>query len=213
MKLRSALPQLSARPSRLQPYRWLGPGVGWLLVLLWNWRLGLALLLAAATVLAHFWATLPEGRLLWQRLRTRLAQVWGLAWVRSVGLGAAVLLGSYTAFSVWQENPHHWEAIAGIGQELALLGVLSLLAVDLWQRRQWQQQQTLERCWEQLQAPSPQKRLLAVRTLQTLVHPGDPETARLALEMVQLGLEREESGIVRGAMLEAVQMWRQGKIF
>jgi len=190
---------------------WAGMGLGWSLVMLWNWRLGTALALAGATVLGQYWLTLPESGQVWQQFLKRGQQLLALAWVRSLGMGAVVLVSSYTVLSIWNENPHHWEAVAGIGQGLALLGVLGLLVVDVTQRRQMRYQADLEQCWESLQAATTQKRLLAVRRLQTLIPPGwgDPEAVKLAVEMVQLGLEREESAIVREAMLEALQMWRQ----
>ncbi|GAB4217735.1 MAG: hypothetical protein OHK0012_23350 [Synechococcales cyanobacterium] len=197
------------RIDQRQLWTWAGLAMGWLLVLLWNWQLALALLLGAGAALARTVLTSPMGGTYWLHVQRLYQQVFSQEWVRTVLLGAGVLLATFTVLSIWSESDHHWATVSSIGQSLALLGVLSVLSIDIWQRRQQDYQRHCDHWLETLRAAEPQKRLLAVRRLQGLVCPyRDPEGLKLAMDMVQLGLEREDSALVREAMLEALHSWR-----
>ncbi|MCF2971429.1 hypothetical protein L1047_09510 [Synechococcus sp. Nb3U1] len=172
----------------------------------WNWRLGLSLLVGSLVMLGLYALRGRELIRRWQEL-----QAWFRRGDRSllvaIGSGAAATLGTYTLVSIWAEANQRWLATGAILQGLATLGLLAVLLWEWLNRRQERQRSQLERDLSDIASPDSFKRLVGVRRLQSLMPQLDADQTRLAVDYLRLALDQETVAIVREALLEALQGW------
>lgn len=191
--------------------RWMllvGSSVLLLILMLWQWRLGLAVLVGSALMLVVYGLQLPDrwGRWLWlkQWLTTS-----NRPFLISVGAGLAGTLGTYTVASIWAESDQRWLATGAILQGLATLTILGLLLWEWVNRRQDRQNTQFDHHLADVASPDSFKRLVGVRRLQRVITQSQisPDQIRLAMDYLRLALDQESVPVVREAMLEALQGW------
>ncbi len=172
----------------------------------WNWRLSLSLLVGSAVMVGSYALRSRDLSQRWQEL-----QAWFRRGDRSlllaVAFGAVATLSTYLLVSIWAESQQRWLATGAILQGLVTLGVLLLLLLEGLNRRQERQRSQFERDLSDIASPDSFKRLLGVRRLQQLMPQLDAEQTRLAVDYLRLALDQETVGIVREALLEALQGW------
>ncbi len=177
------------------------------ILLLWQWRLGLAVLVGSATLLVSYSLTMPGGRQRWLRWRERVLSLNQPLALAAVG-GSLATLGTYVAVSIWAEAEQRWLATGAIVQGILSLGILSLLGWEWIQRRQVQAQSLFERHLSEVASPDPFRRVLGIRRLQGILEhdQAPPDQIRLGLDFLRLALERERDPVVKEALLDALSV-------
>ncbi len=177
------------------------------ILLLWQWRLGVAVLVgSAALFLIYSWA-LPGGGLRWQRWQEQTRTLNQPLVLAAVG-GSVATLGTYVVVSIWAEAEQRWLATGAIVQGILSLGILSLLGWEWIQRRQERGQSLFERHLSEVASPDPFRRLIGIRHLQGMFEQdqASPNHLRLGLDFLRLALERERDPVVKEAILEALSV-------
>lgn len=177
------------------------------ILLLWQWRLGLAVLVGSATLLVSYSLAMPGGRQQWLRWRERLLGLNQPLALAALG-GTLATLGTYMAVSIWAEAEQRWLATGAIVQGILSLGILSLLGWEWIQRRHHQAQSLFERHLSEVASPDPFRRVLGIRRLQGILEHNQaaPDQIRLGLDFLRLALERERDPVVKEALLEALSL-------
>lgn len=192
--------------------RWLqySPLVVLTLLLLWNWQLGIALLAGGATMVALYSLQDRRWHQPFQELKHLLSGP-NAALLLAVGGGAASTLGTYLMVSIWSHAGDRWLATAIVGQGLVTLAILWVLLWQVWQRHSERSSQHLETLLRDMASPEALQRLVAVRQLQGYVQatPVNDQQTRLAVDYLQLVLDREAVPAVREALLDTLQSWSQ----
>ncbi len=175
------------------------------ILLLWQWRLGLAVLVGSATLFVSYSLTMPGGRQQWLRWRERVLGLNQPLALAAVG-GSLATLGTYVAVSIWAEAEQRWLATGAIVQGILSLGILSLLGWEWIQRRHDQAQSLFERHLSEVASPDPFRRVLGIRRLQGILEHDQaaPDQIRLGLDFLRLALERERDPVVKEALLDAL---------
>ena len=179
-------------------------------LMLWNWRIALALLAGSFTMNAAFTLQSSPWRQKLQRTGQRYLKGENLPVALAVLGGVVATLGTYTGMSMWMQSGDRWLAIGAIGQGLVSFGILSILAWQAWQQPTRQSADPLDALLQGLAAEESLSRLLAVRQLQQyLEERATAEQCRFACNCFKLALEREREPMVREALLFALQRERE----
>ena len=180
--------------------------IAFLVLMLWNWRLAAALLAGSFTMNAVFEAQAPQWRERWHQLLERLSGA-NLGVTAAVAGGLAAMLGTYVILSVWFLAGDRWLAIAIVIQGLVTVAVGGLVLWQMWRQRQQDTDGQFDRVLREMASPDSLQRLLAVRQVQEQLQAGTltARRRRLAIESLQVVLERETVASVRSALLDALQ--------
>lgn len=172
----------------------------------WNWKLLLAIVVGIGLMLSVYLAQSSYWRRYWsifKRLFTGYNRRLTLA-VSSGSLGAFI---TYMTASIWADTENRWLATGSILQGLGTLTTLFLLGWHLWGKQSHQQETKFNELSEDLAAPDPLKRLMAVRQLTTLVLSNKLPAKYYGwlIEYYHLMLSQSQEKLVREALLDALQ--------
>lgn len=191
-----------------------GPGgiLGFLTIivamLLWNWKLLLALMVGVGVMLLVY----SMQKWDWQ---LRLSQIWRFVnspnsrLALAVGSGGVATVSTYMAAAIWVDSPSSWIATGAIVQGLATLLTLILLISHIVSFYGNQQQKNLDLLLSNLTDPDPLKRLIAIRQLAKLVtsRSVDSQVQQDVVQCLQLLLTQERETVIRDAALDSLQVW------
>jgi hypothetical protein len=201
----------SRKHSKFQPFS--GPGgiLSFLTLivamLLWNWKLLLALVAGVGVMLLVY----SMQKWDWQR---QLSQIWQLLnspnsrLALAVGSGGMATLSTYMAATIWVESDNSWIAVGGIFQGFASLLILVLLMWQILSFYGHKEQNNLEQLLVNLTAADPLKRLIAIRRLTKIIASDkvDSQVQQEVMQCLQLLLTQEAETIVRDAALDSLQV-------
>ena len=183
-------------------------------LLLWNWRVALALLAGSFTMNAAFALQSP----LWQRRLKQARQGLGLfagnspPMLLAVTGGMVATLGTYTGISMWMAAGERWLTLGAIAQGLVSFGILCLLAVRTWQQPVRNAAESFDRALQEIAATDSLVRLLGVRKLHQFLTSGrsTPQQQRFACDCLKLALQKESEPKVRERLLQTLQLCGEG---
>ncbi|MEB3338346.1 MAG: hypothetical protein VKJ46_12845, partial [Leptolyngbyaceae bacterium] len=204
--------------THLSLQRWQGSG-RWLLgvagagaLLLWNWRLVLAIasgiLVMTLAQALQVWNWQPG----WSRLR-RLFSSTNRPLVMVVGSGAITTFSSYMALAIWADSGSFWIAL---GMTLQGMGTLAVLGIGLGQlmgRPAHRKDLAFGDRLSHLTDANPLKRLIAVRQMTRLVSSAalEPQQCLEIADCFRLMLSQESEPVVRDAVLDGLQVLNQSR--
>jgi hypothetical protein len=207
------LPQFKTKSQKqrtVQRFREPGGYLGFLTIvvamLLWNWKLLLALLVGIGVMVLvysmHRWDW--QGR--WSKIRD-LLNTPNSRLAASVGSGAIACLSTYMTAAIWVNSTNPWIAAGTIVQGLGTLLTLILLVWQIIHFYGSRKEDQLDELLVFLTDKDPLKRLIAVRQLAKLVtRKGfDSYVRQNLVDCLRLLLSREEELIVREAAFESLQ--------
>jgi hypothetical protein len=207
------LPQFKTKSQKQRTVqRFRGPGgyLGFLTIvvamLLWNWKLLLALLVGVGVMVLvysmHRWDW--QGR--WSKIHELLNSP-NSRLAASVGSGSVACLSTYMTAAIWVNSSNPWIAAGTIVQGLGTLLTLILLVWQIIQFYGSKEEDQLDQLLVFLTDKDPLKRLIAVRQLAKLVpRKGfDSAVRQNVVDCLRLLLSREEEAIVREAGFESLQ--------
>ena len=173
------------------------------ILLLWNWRLSLALLAGSGTI--NLAALLRTQH--WQQRLIRIQQLYlkgeNLPMAFAVAGAIVATLGTYTGLSIWTQSSDRWLAVGSISQGLISAGIFYLLAWQVGRRPSPADTDPLDTIFQHMLDASPARRLLAARQLQRLMGetPDSPVHYQFVKGYLQTVLERETDRRVREQLL------------
>lgn len=199
-------------PKQRNFQRFSGPGgiLGFLTIivamLLWNWKLLLALLSGVGVMLLVY----SIQKLDWQRHWSLIRQFFNSPnrrLVLAVTSGGIATLSTYMAVAIWVDANSPWIAAGAILQGLGTLLTLILLvwqSVTFYGKREEDQ---LDQLLVLLTEPNPLKRLIAVQHLTKLITRGrvDSSVQQNIAECLRLLLSKEQEAVIREAAFESLQ--------
>ena len=178
------------------------------ILLLWNWRFALALLVGSCTMnLAVSIRSAP-----WNQTITRIRQQYlngeNLPMVLAAMGGIVATVGTYTGLSMWTQSSDRWLAIGAIAQGLVSSGILYVLAWQAWRQPLREDTAALDVILQHMLAPTPARRLLSAQQLQRFIRYGQVtiEQHQFVETYLQTVLEQESDGRVREQLLT---IWQQ----
>jgi hypothetical protein len=209
--------KIGAKKQRgLRRYREPGRILGFLTILvamlLWNWKLVIALLVGVGAMNTIHSIQASDWRQHWKEL-TKLFPAQNRRFSTSVLGGAMASTMTYMGVAIWLHSDNGWVASAiilqGIGTVLTL-GLLVWLTISLYGNRDQRECDTYSgnlRIISQLTDINPLKRLIAIRQLTKMVQHSrlDGEEEKNIAEYLQLLLTQEQEKIVREAAFEGLQ--------
>ncbi|MEA5581939.1 armadillo-type fold-containing protein [Nodularia harveyana UHCC-0300] len=177
-------------------------------MLLWNWKLLLALMFGVGVMLLVY----SMQKWDWQLRLSRIYQFLNSPNSRlalAVISGGIATISTYMAAAIWVDSTSSWIAAGAIVQGLATLLTLVLL---MWQIVSFygnQQQKNLDQLLINLTAEDPLKRLIAIRQLAKIVTSQrvDSQVQQDVVQCLQLLLSQEQETVIRDAALESLQAW------
>lgn len=221
------LHRLHRKNSRRQPWGqptpWLLGLGGFSLMLLWHWQLFLATGSGISVMAIVYLMQQGYGQHYWQELE-RLLRGTNRQMAVAVGSGAIASIGCYLAIAIYLDSPNGWIATGKVLQGGSTVGIFLLLLWQLlqqksplhqsslgYERRHQQQAHDPEnqytRALENLTAPEPLKRLIAVQQLSQLAI--DQELTALqrsqGIECIRLLISLEPEPAVQEASFTALQ--------
>ncbi|MGK7908072.1 MAG: hypothetical protein AB4040_12730 [Synechococcus sp.] len=178
------------------------------ILLLWNWRFALALLVGSCTMnLAVSIRSAP-----WNQTITRIRQQYlngeNLPMVLAAMGGIVATVGTYTGLSMWTQSSDRWLAIGAIAQGLVSSGILYVLAWQAWRQPLREDTAALDVILQHMLAPTPARRLLSAQQLQRFIRDGQLtiEQHQFVETYLQTVLEQESDRRVREQLLT---IWQQ----
>lgn len=209
-----SLPDFKTGASKQRKFQqFSGPGgvLGFLTIivamLLWNWKLLLALLIGIGVMLSVY----SMQKWDWQK---RWSQMQGFVNAPNRQLILAVISGgiatftTYIAAAIWFDSNSPWIAAGVIFQGLGTVLTLILLVCQIINFYGIRQEDQLDRLLDNLTQTDPLKRLIAVRQLTKLVvrKRVDAGLQQNVIECLQLLLTKEEEAVIREAAFESLQI-------
>ncbi|MBD2204983.1 armadillo-type fold-containing protein [Calothrix sp. FACHB-1219] len=208
-----SLPDFKTGASKQRKYRqFSGPGgvLGLLTIivamLLWNWKLLLALLIGIGVMLSVYLMQKWD----WQQ---RLSQMQGFVHapnrqlILAVSSGGIATFTSYIAAAIWFDSNSPWIAAGVIFQGVGTLLSLILLVSQIVNFYGIRQEDQCDRLLDNLTEADPLKRLVAVRQLTKLVSRKrvDASVKQNVIECLQLLLTQEQEAVIREAAFASLQ--------
>jgi hypothetical protein len=190
-----------------------GPGgILWFLtiilaMLLWNWKLLLALLVGVGVMLLVYSMQGWDWRLHWLEIRKFLNSP-NRRLVLAVGSGGIATLSTYTASAIWVDSTSPWIAAGAIAQGLGTLLTLILLVWQILNLHTSREEGQLDSLLLNLTAADPLQRLIAVRQLTKLITRNrvDATVQQDVSQCLRLLLSKEEEVVIREAAFESLQV-------
>ncbi|MFN6517968.1 MAG: armadillo-type fold-containing protein [Nostoc sp. CreGUA01] len=192
--------------------RFSGPGgfFGFLTIvvamLLWNWKLLLALLIGVGVMVLVYSMQEWDWELRWSKVREFLNSS-NRRLVLAVLSGGIATVSTYMAAAIWVDSHSPWIAAGAIAQGVGTLLTLILL---VWQIANFygnREEDHLEQSLANLTEKDPLKRLIALRQLNKSITRKriDSTVQQDVVECLQLLLSREEEVVVREAAFKILQ--------
>ncbi|MDH6099370.1 armadillo-type fold-containing protein [Anabaenopsis sp. FSS-46] len=189
-----------------------GPGgiLGFLTIvlamLLWNWKLLLALVVGVGVMLLVY----SMQKWDWQ---LHLSQLWRLLnssnsrFALAVGSGGIATVTTYMAAAIWVDSKSSWIATGAIVQGLATLLTLVLLMWQILSFYGTQQQNNLDQLLVNLTVEDPLQRLITIRQITKIIahHGVDRKVQQEVIQCLQLLLSQEQETVIKDAVLDSLQ--------
>ncbi|BAY18119.1 hypothetical protein NIES21_39620 [Anabaenopsis circularis NIES-21] len=200
----------SSKQQNFKPFSSSGGILGSLTIviamLLWNWKLLLALVVGVGVMLITYSTQQWNWQLRWVEIQ-KFLQGPNRRLVLAVGSGGLATISTYMAAAIWVDYHSRWMATGAILQGLGTLFTLVLLLWQILSRYSNQEPDIFEQLLLNLTEQDPLKRLIAVRRITKFVS-RQPVNAALQQEVVQclqLLLTKEEETIIREVAFESLQ--------
>ncbi|MBK1987180.1 armadillo-type fold-containing protein [Sphaerospermopsis aphanizomenoides BCCUSP55] len=175
-------------------------------MLLWNWKLLLALAVGILVMLIAYSIPKWNWRLNWLEIRKFLTSA-NIRLALAVASGGIATVISYIAAAIWVDSPSPWLAVGAIVQGLGTLLTLVLLVWQIFNLQVNREEDYLDELLNNLAETDSLKRLLAVRQLTKFItrKQVDPSVQEEVVECLRLLLSREEEVVIREAALNSLQ--------
>nr|WP_201280562.1 armadillo-type fold-containing protein [Hassalia byssoidea] len=200
----------ATKQPNLKLYREPGGYLGFLTIviamLLWNWKLLLAIIVGVGIMVLVYsmqrwdWRShMLKIRKLFNNPNRRLAL--------SVTSGGIATLSTYMAAAIWVDSNSRWIAAGAILQALGTLLTIILLVWQIVSFYSIREEEQLDRLLLTLTEQDPLKRLIALRRLTKFVNNNriDSSVKQNIIECLRLLISREEEVMIREAAFESLQ--------
>ena len=192
--------------------RFSGPGgfLGFLTIiiamLLWNWKLLLALLIGIGVMVLVYSMQEWDWQLRWSKIRNFLNSS-NRRLVLAVISGGIATVSTYMAAAIWVDSHSHWIAAGAIVQGVGTLLTLILLVWQIVNFYENREEDRLDRLLVNLTEKDALKRLIALGQLTKLISRKrvDSSVQQDIVQCLQLLLSREEEVVVREAAFKSLQ--------
>ncbi|MBD2530192.1 armadillo-type fold-containing protein [Nostoc flagelliforme FACHB-838] len=192
--------------------RFSGPGgfLGFLTIvvamLLWNWKLLLALLIGIGVMVLVYSMQEWDWQLRWSKIHKSLNSS-NRRLALAVVSGGLATVSTYMAAAIWVDSRSHWIAAGAIVQGVGTLLTLILLVWQIVNFYENREEDHLDRLLVNLTEKDPLKRLIALRQLTKLISRQrvDSSVQQDVVECLQLLLSREKEVVVREAAFKSLQ--------
>jgi len=175
-------------------------------MLLWNWKLLLALVVGISVMLFTYSLQRWKWQLRWSEIQ-KLINGPNRQLILAVSSGGIATFSTYMAAAIWVDSHSPWIAAGAIVQGLGTLLTLVLLLWQIVSRYTNQEADLFEKLLLNLTEQDPLKRLIAVRQLTKFIsrQSVDPALQQEVAQCLQLLLTKEEETIIRDAAFESLQ--------
>lgn len=175
-------------------------------MLLWNWKLLLAILVGVGVMVLVYSMQRWDWRSHWSEIR-KLFNSPNRRLALSVTSGGIATLSTYMAAAIWVDSNSHWIAAGAILQALGTLLTIILLVWQIVSFYGIREEEQLDRLLLTLTQQDPLKRLIALRRLTKFVTNKRIESSvkQNIIECLRLLISREEEVMVREAAFESLQ--------
>jgi uncharacterized protein YggT (Ycf19 family) len=193
-----------------QLYREPGGYLGFLTIviamLLWNWKLLLAIIVGVGIMVLVYSMQRWDWRSHWSKIR-KLFNNPNRRLALSVTSGGIATLSTYMAAAIWVESNSRWIAAGAILQALGTLLTIILLVWQIVSFYSIREEEQLDRLLLTLTEQDPLKRLIALRRLTKFVTNNriDSSVQQNIIECLRLFISREEEVMIREAAFESLQ--------
>ncbi|WP_414753252.1 armadillo-type fold-containing protein [Anabaena sp. CCY 9910] len=213
------LPELKTKATKRRTFQHLSEPsslLGLLIItvamLLWNWKLLLALLVGIGVMLLVYSMQKWDWQLHWVEIQKFFSGP-NRRLVIAVGAGGLSTVSTYMAASILADSPSPWIATGAIAQGLGTLLTIILLIWQLVKSYAGKEEQNLEQLFLNLTETDSLKRLVTLRRLTKIITTQqiDSGLQREISQCLQLLLAREEEPIVRAAALDSWQALEQSQ--
>ncbi|MEH2283419.1 MAG: armadillo-type fold-containing protein [Nostoc sp.] len=192
--------------------RFSGPGgfLGFLTIviamLLWNWKLLLALLIGIGVMVLVYSMQEWDWQLRWSKIRKFLNSS-NRRLALAVISGGLATVSTYMAAAIWVDSQSPWIAAGAIVQGVGTLLTLILLGWQIVNFYENREEDHLDQLLVNLTEKDPLKRLIALRQLTKFISRKrvDSSVEQDVVECLQLLLSREEEVVVREAAFKSLQ--------
>ncbi|MBG1245307.1 armadillo-type fold-containing protein [Nostoc sp. NZL] len=192
--------------------RFSGPGgfLGFLTIvvamLLWNWKLLLALLIGVGVMVLVYSMQVWDWQLHWSKIR-RFLNSSNRRLALAVISGGIATVSTYMAAAIWVDSHSSWIAAGAIVQGVGTLLTLILLVWQIVNFYENREEDNLDQLLVNLTEEDPLKRLIALRQLTKFISRKrvDSSVQQDVVECLQLLLSREEEVVIREAAFKSLQ--------
>ncbi|WP_414565103.1 MULTISPECIES: armadillo-type fold-containing protein [unclassified Anabaena] len=189
-----------------------GPGgiLGFLTIiiamLLWNWKLLLALIVGIGVMLLVYSMPKWNWQLHWSEVRKFLNGP-NCRLALAVGSGGIATVSTYMASAIWVESTSSWIATGMILQGLGTLLTLILLVWQIVNFYGNREEDSINQWIVNLTESDPLKRLIAIRQLTKIITNKhlDSQVQQEVIQYLRLLLNQEQEAVIRDAALESLQ--------
>jgi type II secretory pathway component PulF len=175
-------------------------------MLLWNWKLLLAIVVGVGIMVLVYSMQRWNWRSHWSKIR-KLFNSPNRRLALSVTSGGIATFSTYMAAAIWVDSNSRWIAAGAILQALGTLLTIILLVWQIVSFYSIREEEQLDRLLLTLTEQDPLKRLIAVRRLTKFVNNSriDSSVKQNIIECLRLLISREEEVMVREAAFESLQ--------
>jgi hypothetical protein len=175
-------------------------------MLLWNWKLLLAIIVGIGVMVLVYSMQRWDWRSHWLKIR-KLFNSPNRRLALSVTSGGIATVSTYMAAAIWVDSNSPWIAALSILQALGTLLTIILLVWQIVSFYGIREEEQLDRLLLTLTEQDPLKRLIAVRRLAKFVSKKhiDSSLQQNIIECLRLLISREEEVMIREAAFESLQ--------
>ncbi|MBW4607001.1 MAG: armadillo-type fold-containing protein [Hassallia sp. WJT32-NPBG1] len=175
-------------------------------MLLWNWKLLLAIIVGVGVMVLVYSMQRWDWRSHWLEIR-KLFNSPNRRLALSVTSGGIATFSTYMAAAIWVDSNSPWIAAGAILQALGTLLTIILLVWQIVSFYSIREEEQLDRLLLTLTEQDPLKRLIALRRLTKFVTNKRIESSvkQNIIECLRLLISREEEVMVREAAFESLQ--------
>ncbi|UKO95864.1 armadillo-type fold-containing protein [Nostoc sp. UHCC 0870] len=182
-------------------------------MLLWNWKLLLALVVGISVMLVVYSMQKWDLQAHWGEIK-KFFNSPNRQLVLAVSSGGIATLSTYMAAAIWADSSSPWIAAGAIVQGLGTLLTLILLVWQIVNFYSHRQEDSFERLLLDLTEQDPIKRLITIRRLTKIVNRQQIDLAlqQDVLRCLYLLLSREEETAIREAAFESIQTLERSQL-
>ncbi|WGV27549.1 armadillo-type fold-containing protein [Halotia branconii] len=175
-------------------------------MLLWNWKLLLALVVGVGVMLLVYSMQKWDWQLRWSEMQRFLTSP-NRRLALAVGSGGIATISTYMAAAIWVDSNSPWIAAGAIVQGLGTLLTLILLVWQIINFYGNREEDNFERLLLNLTVQDSLKRLIAIRQLTKLIthRKTDIAVQQDVIQCLQLLLTQEKEPIIREAAFKSLQ--------